>query len=93
MTVLVSSLWPELAAALALGLAIGAVTGLPRGRIAMMAAGLLLLGLAALTGLAIWQVLPGAAGFRIEAGALVLGAYLAGCGVGGLGRLAARRAS
>lgn len=83
MTDLVSSLWPELAAALALGLAVGALTGLPRGGFALVAAGLLLAGLAVLATL---RTVPGAAGLWLEAGTLVLGAYLAGCALGGLGR-------
>ncbi|UGB24422.1 hypothetical protein LPC10_15840 [Methylorubrum sp. B1-46] len=80
------SLWPALAAALGLGLVIGALTGLPRGGLAMAAAGLLLTGLAILTGLAALRTMPGAPGLWIESGALLLGAYLAGCVLGGFGR-------
>lgn len=88
---LATSLWPELAAALALGLAVGALTGLPRSRAARLGAGLLFLGLAALTGLAAMGTVPGRGGLWLESGALILGAYLAGCALGGFGRLALRR--
>ena len=88
---LATSLWPEVTAALALGLAVGALTGLPRSRAARLGAGLLFLGLAALTGLAAMGTVPGRGGLWLESGALILGAYLAGCVLGGLGRLALRR--
>lgn len=88
---LATSLWPELTASLALGLAIGALTGLPRSRAARLGAGLLFLGLAALAGLASTGTVPGRGGLWLESGALILGAYLAGCVLGGLGRLALRR--
>lgn len=86
MILVVLSLWPALAAALGLGLVIGALTGLPRGGLAMAAAGLLVTGLAILAGLAALQTMPGAPGLWIESGALLLGAYLAGCVLGGFGR-------
>lgn len=85
MTLLVSSLWPALAAALVLGLVVGALTGLPRRGLAL-AAGLLLAGFAVLTGLAALRTAPGEPGLWVETAALVLGAYLAGCALGGLGR-------
>ncbi|BAU92118.1 hypothetical protein MPPM_3513 [Methylorubrum populi] len=86
MTLLVSSLWPALAAALVLGLVVGALTGLPRRGLALAAAGLLLAGFAVLTGLAALRTAPGEPGLWVETAALVLGAYLAGCALGGLGR-------
>ncbi len=86
MTLLVASLWPQLAAALALGLAVGALTGLPRSRPALAAAGLPCACLAGLSALALLRTAPGAAGLWIETAALLLGAYLAGCGLGGFGR-------
>jgi hypothetical protein len=85
-TLVLSSLWPALAAALVLGLVVGALTGLPRGGLALAAAGFLLTGLAILSGLAATRTVPGAPGLWIEAGALLLGAYLAGCALAGLGR-------
>ncbi|MBB2960763.1 hypothetical protein [Methylobacterium sp. R2-1] len=91
MILLVSSLWPALAAALVLGLVVGALTGLPRGGFALAAAGLLLVGLAILAGLSTLRTVPGESGLWIETGALVLGAYLAGCAVGGLGRAVSGR--
>lgn len=83
---LVSSLWPALAAALLLGLAVGTLTGLPRSSFTLTAAGLLLVGLAILAALAALRTVPGAPGLWIETGALLLGAYLVGCALGGLGR-------
>lgn len=88
---LVHALWPEAAAALVLGLAVGALTGLPQGRVARLGAGLLFLGLVALAGLAVTEAVPGNRGLWVEIGALLLGAYLAGCGLGGLGRLILHR--
>lgn len=85
---LASSLWPELAAGLALGLAVGALTGLPRGGLALAGAAFLLVGLVVLIGVAALRTLPGPAGLWVETGVLVLGGYLAGCALGGLGRSA-----
>ncbi|CAO4153295.1 hypothetical protein LPLAFNJD_LOCUS3908 [Methylorubrum aminovorans] len=85
MTLVLSSLWPALAAALGLGLVIGTLTGLPRGGLALATAGLLLTGLAILSGLAALRTVPGAPGLWIESGAGLLGAYFAGCVLGGLG--------
>lgn len=85
-------LWPGLAAALALGLGVGALAGFPRSRATWLAAGLPLLILAALAGLATVGTVPGRAGLRIEIAASVLAAYLAGCGLGALGRRFSGRA-
>ena len=91
MTLVLSSLWPMLAAALVLGLVVGALTGLPRSGLALTAAGLLLAGLAILSCLATLRTMPGAPGLWTESGALLLGAYLVGCALGGLGRSLSRR--
>ena len=91
MTDLAASLWPELAAALALGLVVGALTGLPRERLALATSATLLVGLAVLAGLALLRTVSGGTGLWIETAALVLGAYLAGCVLGGLGRSASGR--
>lgn len=93
MSPLVFSLWPGLAASLALGLAIGAVTGFPRGRATLVAAGLPLLALALLGALAGFGRVPGRAGLRIEIAALVLACYLAGCALGALARRLSGRTS
>lgn len=91
MTDLAFSLWPELAAALALGLVVGALTGLPRERFALASAAILLVGLTVLAGLAVLRTVAGGTGLWIETAALLLGAYLAGCVLGGLGRAASGR--
>lgn len=93
MNLLLETLWPGLAAALALGLAVGALAGLPRGRWTLAGAGALALVLAALAGLAGFGVVAGRSGLRVEIAASILAAYLAGCGIGGLGRRLAGRAS
>lgn len=90
MTILVSALWPGLAGALLLGACIGAILGLPRERFALIAAAIPFAMLAVLAGLGILQTVPGQAGLWVETAALMLGAYLAGCLAGGVGRLAAR---
>ncbi|SFL13994.1 hypothetical protein [Methylorubrum salsuginis] len=84
-------LWPGLAAALALGLTIGALTGFPRSRATWIAAALPLMALAALVGLTAAGTVPGRAGLGVEIAALVLGCYLAGCGFGALGRVLSGR--
>lgn len=84
---LVVPLWPGLAASLALGLAIGALAGVPRGRATRIAAGLPLLALGLLLGLAGLDTVPGRAGLWIEIAALVLACYLAGCSLGALARM------
>ncbi len=85
-------LWPGLAAALALGLTVGALAGFPRSRATWLAAGLPLLALAGLIGLAATGTVLGRSGLRIEIAALVLGAYLVGCALGALGRTLSGRA-
>lgn len=86
-------LWPWLAAAFGLGLAIGALAGLPRTRATRIAAGLPLLALAALVGLAVAGAVPGRSGLRVEVAALLLAGYLAGCTLGALARRLSGRAS
>ena len=93
MSLLLAAVWPWLAAGLALGLAVGALAGLPRGRTALGLAAVPLAGLLALAALALLQAAPGRAGLWVETGALLLAAYLAGCGLGGLGRRLAGRSS
>jgi len=83
-------LWPGLAAALALGLGLGALAGFPRTRATQLGAALPLLALAVIVGLALTDTVPGRAGLRVEIAALVLAAYLVGCGIGALGRTLAR---
>lgn len=93
MNVLLLSLWPGLAAALVLGLAIGALTGVPRARPTLVAATLSLLALGALTGLAMTGTVAGRAGLWIEIAALFLAVYLVGCGTGAVGRTLVRHES
>lgn len=81
MILLLAGLWPGLAGALVLGLAVGAIGGPPRGRALPLALGGAALVLA---GLALARVVPGVAGLWLEAAALMLPAYLAGCGLGSL---------
>lgn len=80
--VLLSGLWPGLAGGLALGLALGRLlpplgAGVPAG---------LGLALLALAGTAAAGLVPGMAGLWLESAALMLAAYLAGCGLGLLSR-------
>ncbi|KAB1075164.1 hypothetical protein [Methylobacterium planeticum] len=76
MTALLSALWPGLAGALLLGLAIGGVMGLPDRRVVPLG----LLGAALLlAGLAQSGILSGLIGFSVEAAALILPVYLVGC--------------
>ncbi|KQT49937.1 hypothetical protein ASG52_07565 [Methylobacterium sp. Leaf456] len=91
--IVVLPLWPGLAAALALGLGVGALAGFPRTRATQLGASLPLLALAALVGLAATGTVPGRAGLRIEIATLVLAAYLAGCAFSALGRTLVRRQS
>ena len=92
-TMLLAALWPGPAAALALGLAVGAVAGPPRDRAGgAIAAGLVAV-LAVLTGLTVFGREPGDVALRIESAAVLLALYLVGCSVGGLGRLAVRRSA
>lgn len=91
MTLLAIGLWPGLAAALVLGLCAGGLTGLPRDRAGLLALGLLGGLLALLAGLATLETVPGQTGLWIETAAIMLAVYLAGCFLGGLGRLFAQR--
>ena len=86
MSLLLTGLWPALAAALLLGSLVGALTGLPRERLALAAAATLAVVLVVSGGLAFSGRVPGEAGLWVEIGSLLLGAYLAGCLVGGTGR-------
>ncbi|NEU12140.1 hypothetical protein G3T14_08345 [Methylobacterium sp. BTF04] len=75
---LLTLFWPALAAGFLLGAVFGWLSGLPRTPASRLGAGGL--GLAALvaSGLAFAGIVPGRPGLWIEAGALVLGAYLVG---------------
>ena len=88
---LVSVLWPGLAASFVLGCLIGALMGLPRDRSAVLGASALGLTLVALCGLAVAGVVPEEAGLWVETAASLLGAYLAGCGLGSVGSRLFRR--
>ena len=90
MSLLLSGLWPGLAAALLLGLLVGALTGRPRDRLGLALAAVPAVVLAVLSGLAITEFLPGETGLWVETAALMLAAYLAGCALGGVGRLFAK---
>lgn len=79
MTLLVTLLWPALAAAFLLGGLVGAFAGLPRDR-GTMAAGVILATVAVvLSGLAAIGPIGGRAGLWIEIAAFCLDAYLIGC--------------
>ncbi|WP_232631221.1 hypothetical protein [Methylobacterium sp. Leaf118] len=91
MSLTLAILWPGLAVALALGLAVGGLIGLPRSRGSLGAAVALALALAALAGIAVLAALPGRPGLWAEIAALVGAAYGAGCGLGGIGRRLAGR--
>ena len=80
MVALLAGLWPGLAGALVLGLGLGALCGWPHPAVPP-ALGLAVLALAAL---ALSGVVPGRAGLFVESGALMLAAYLVGCGLGSL---------
>lgn len=90
MTLLVSGLWPGLAAALLLGLCVGALTGLPRERLSYASAAILAGVLGVLGVLIMRESIPGEAGLWVESAAVMLSVYLAGCVIGGLGRRIAR---
>lgn len=82
MTLLLTLLWPALAAALLLGGLVGAFAGLPRDR-GTMAAGAIIATIAALlSGLAVIGPVGGRAGLWIEIAAFCLDAYLVGCLIG-----------
>ncbi len=91
MNLLLSGLWPGLAVASLLGLCVGALTGLPRERLAYAAAAMLATVLAVLAILALRESVLGEPGLWVESAAAMLAAYLAGCLIGGCGRLVARR--
>ncbi|MCJ2131816.1 hypothetical protein [Methylobacterium sp. E-045] len=88
MLLLLTILWPALAASLALGTAIGWHFGPPRGRLSTAIGLGLGFGAVALGGLAISGLVPGRPGFWVESAALNLTAYLVGAGAGALARLA-----
>ena len=92
MMLLVHGLWPGLAAAALLGLCVGGITGLPRGRLGLAIVALLGGTLAILAVLAWLGTVPGETGLWIESAALMLAAYLTGCLAGGIGRRFSRRA-
>ncbi len=82
MSPLLTTLWPGLAGALALGLAVGFLAGWPRSRTVSFVLSGLTLGLILL---ATAQAVPGLPGFWIEAAAVMLPCYIAGCALGALG--------
>ncbi|MGC5777398.1 hypothetical protein [Methylobacterium sp. NFXW15] len=82
MTLLLSAFWPGLAGAAALGGLVGFLSGWPTGKTVPLG----LLGLAlVLMLLAVFRIVPGAAGLWLEGAALMLPLYLAGCALGALG--------
>lgn len=91
MTLLLEAIWPGLAAAVVLGTLVGALSGVPRGRIGLATAGFLVAALAVLAALAVTGAAPGETGLWLEAGVAMLAVYLAGCVLGGLGRRIAIR--
>ncbi len=86
MLILVSAAAPGLLAALIIGAGTGLWAGLPAGRGPRLAAGLVALLAAATAATALAGFVPGREGFWVESAALMLTAYLVGCGIGGLGR-------
>ncbi|KQP40473.1 hypothetical protein [Methylobacterium sp. Leaf106] len=88
MLLLLTILWPALAASLALGTAIGWHFGPPRDRLSTAIGLGLGSGAVALAGLAFSGLVPGRPGFWVESAALNLAAYLVGAGTGALARLA-----
>ncbi len=89
--ILMSAAWPGLVAALLIGAGTGLWTGLPAGRGPRLAAGVVALLVVATAATALAGSVPGREGFWVESAALMLAAYLVGCGVGGVGK--GRRAS
>lgn len=79
MTLLLTILWPALAAALLLGGLVGAFAGLPKDRRAVVIVGILVAVAVLLTGLAATGAIAGRAGLWIEIAALCLDAYLIAC--------------
>ena len=86
MLILMSAAWPGLVAALLIGAGTGLWSGLPAGRGPRLAAAFVALLTAATAATALAGVVPGREGLWVESAALMLAAYLAGCGMGGLGR-------
>ena len=79
---LLTTLWPGLAGALVLGLAVGFLAGWPGSRtVSLVLSGLTLV----LILLATAQAVPGLPGLWMEAAALILPCYIAGCALGALG--------
>jgi len=89
MTLLVTMLWPALAAALLLGTGIGWLSGLPNRLTAPL---VLAAAIAAAFALNLSGWVPGRGGLFVESAALLLPAYALGCLLGGLAHLAAGRA-
>ena len=81
MIALLSALWPGLAGAFVLGLAVGGLTGFPKRRAIPVG---LLGAVLVLAGLAQSGLLAGDVGLSVEAAALMLPAYLGGCLSGAL---------
>lgn len=80
---LLAGIWPGLAGAGALGLAVGWLAGWPERAAVPLAP----LGLAAALGaLALAGAVPGLPGLWLESAAALLPPYLAGCGLGALAR-------
>ncbi|MHC2088349.1 hypothetical protein [Methylobacterium sp. CM6244] len=88
MLLLLTILWPALAASFALGTAIGWHFGPPRDRLSTAIGLGLGSGAVALAGLAFSGLVPGRPGFWVESAVLNLTAYLVGAGTGALARLA-----
>ncbi|KQO52096.1 MULTISPECIES: hypothetical protein [unclassified Methylobacterium] len=88
MLLLLTILWPALAASFALGTAIGWHFGPPRDRLSTAIGLGLGFGAVALAGLAFSGIVPGRPGFWVESAALNLTAYIVGAGTGALARLA-----
>lgn len=79
---LLVAFWPGLAGAVALGWAVGFLTGWPGSRaVSLGLAGLSLI----LILVAVAQVVPGLPGYWLEGAALMLPVYLAGCALGAAG--------
>lgn len=88
MSLLLTALWPALAAGFCVGAATGFLTGLPVSRQAGAIAGTLVLIAVGLGAVAVIGLAPERNGFWVESAALVLAAYLAGCLLGGFGQAA-----
>lgn len=81
-----AALWPGLAGALVLGAVVGFAAGLPRDRMSLMGALMLLVSLAVLSGLLIGDAVSGDASLWLDAACLMLATYLIGCLSGALAR-------